>query len=126
VLYVGALTRSQSYTRSSFSSSAATTASALTVTISNVSCSDCSAESFCHDHSSGAVYGGSLSAVHFGAHTFSYNNGASLESNIVSNSTCKHTRVYGLRVSINASAYSKTSASSGACFYSWCIVPQHF
>jgi hypothetical protein len=97
-LHVGAYAWSQA--RSAGSSSSVcdtTTASGLSVSIINSSCTDCISSTISSGLSFGAhSSGGSVSALHVGAHAWSFSN-----SSIASSSVCNTTTANGLSVRIS-------------------------
>jgi hypothetical protein len=114
VMYVGAHTLSESLESrgSSFSSSAATTALDISVSVNNAPCYDCSAltSSTIVSNFGASAYGGSMSVVFFGAHTWSFSQG----SNSISTSAA--TIASDVSVSVLHSPCSNCSAlvSSGS------------
>jgi hypothetical protein len=117
-LHVGAYAWSLSVSASSSSSCASTSASGLTVNISNAPCANCSATTIALDSNGAKSYGGSMSALHVGAYAWSY----SVSAN--SSSSCASTDASGLTVNIsnapcaNCSAVTTTALdSNGAKSY---------
>ena len=111
VVYVGAYAWSLSNSYNSSSTCGATTASGVSVSVSNAPSSSCSAATTTSGSPSyGAnAYGGSMSLVYIGGHVFSFSNGAYL---IVSASSCNSTQVARLSLSINSSTFSSDLALS--------------
>jgi len=103
-------------TSTSNSTSGLTTASGVSVFISNVNSSNCSATTtgFYGANS----YGGSISVVHIGAYTWSIALGSSINPSTFS--VCGATNVFGLVVSISSSVFadcsSRTLHSSSSIF----------
>jgi len=104
-LYLGGYAWSHSGSSSSRSTSGLTTASGVSVSISNVNSSGCSATTKGSD--GGNSYGGSMSVVYIGAYAWSSTYGSSLSS-----SSCGATNVTGLVVSISSSTFADSSAAS--------------
>jgi hypothetical protein len=109
VMHVGAYALSQTFGEGSPSSSTcgATSASGVSVGISDAPCSNCSAltTSGCDSNQANA-YGGSMSVVHVGAHAWSLTNRESSPSS----STCGATSASGVSVSISDAPCSNCSA----------------
>jgi len=99
---------------SSSSTSGLTTASGVSVSISNVNSSNCSAASYpvANNGASWGVnsYGGSMSVVYIGAYAWSNAGGAQDSSS--SSSICGTTNVTSLVVSISSSKFADSSAGS--------------
>jgi hypothetical protein len=96
VLYVGAYAWSSSPPANSFSASEATTVSDVHVSVSNASCSNCSAVTTSQSMASGAnAYGGSMSVLYVGAYAWS----SSQESK--SSSSSASTNVSGIMVIVD-------------------------
>ena len=115
VLYVGAYAWSLSSAAASSSSSmcGATTASGVSVHVSDSGCSSCSALSTSGRQSFGAnSYGGSISASYIGALSYSF---AAGEFRFSSNSVIETTRVHRLSVTITNCTIADTQAMSGEC-----------
>jgi hypothetical protein len=113
VLYVGAYAWSRSNADSSSSSSRceATTASGLSVQVSDSACWNCSVLSTSGSGSLGAnSYGGSISACYIGAYSYSAASGDFLFS---SRSIVGATRVHGLSITIKNAKIADTEAVSG-------------
>jgi len=117
-LYVGAYALSYSYEASSSSAGEATNVSGVSVSVSDASCSNCSAYAALGFEALGALsYGGSIS-FYVGAHGYSYSNGA---ADRLSRSFCNLTRVLGLDISVQSSDFQLSRASSRtsscSCFH---------
>ena len=111
VLYVGAYAWSWSAAASSSSSSMceATTASGVSVHVSDSGCSNCSALSASGTSSFGAnSYGGSMSGLYVGADAWSWSDAASSNSR----SMCEATTASGVSVRVSDSGCSNCSALS--------------
>jgi hypothetical protein len=124
VVYIGAYAWSQSNSAISNSSCGGTSARGLSVSISNVPCSNCSAVTSRKGVSYGAnAYGGSLSIVYIGAYAWSFSNG--LSDFAAGSSSCGETDASGLSVSVSnvpcfdcsANTSSSRSLSYGANSY---------
>ena len=127
VVYVGAYALSFSNTASSSSECGSTTASGVSVSVSNAPSSNCSAvttsSGFAFGSSGANAYGGSMSVVHVGAYAWSVSQGA---SDISSVSYCDSVRTTELSLSIFNSTFSDSLASSRKHCYallSSCEVP---
>jgi hypothetical protein len=108
-VHVGAYawSRSQTGESDSISSTAETILSGLSVSISNAPCSNCVTSTTHSQDSNGAnSYGGSISALHVGAYSWSMSNGRQ------SISTTRQTILSGLSVSINNAPCSNCVAST--------------
>lgn len=117
--YIGAYAWSRSLSDSPVSSSSstgATNVSSVSVVVSEAPCIGCSAVTTTEDISSGAnSYGGSLSALHIGAYSFSFSRSGG------SSSTCSATIVSGVSVRVSNSACincSSVANSESASFQS--------
>ncbi len=111
VLYVGAY--SWSFSNREFSSSSSrcgeTSASGVSVQVSDLACRNCSASSMGGRRSFGVnSYGGSTSVLHVGAYSWSFSNAASSSSS----SSCEATTASGVSVQVSDSAFSNCSALS--------------
>jgi hypothetical protein len=98
-----------SRTFSSSSKSGLTTANGVSVSISNVNSSSCSATTT--GFTGGNSYGGSMSVVYIGAQALSFAGGSSSGSSS-SSSSCGTTNITGLVVSISSSTFADSSAAS--------------
>jgi hypothetical protein len=79
--------------------------SGVHVSVSNASCSNCSAVTTSDGHSNGAnAYGGSMSVLYVGAYAWSFSN------DIISSSASEATTVSGVHVSVSNSSCSNCSA----------------
>jgi hypothetical protein len=110
VLYVGAYAWSFSKKANSSSASEATTVSGVHVSVSNASCSICSAVTTSEGFSHAAnAYGGSMSVLYVGAYAWSYSTRGD------SSSASEATTVSGVHVSVSNAGCSNCSAvtSSG-------------
>jgi hypothetical protein len=117
VLHVGAYSWSRSAAANSISSSTcgAATASNVSVHISGSGCSNCIAISTSGYYSNGAnLYGGSMSALHVGAYSWSF----SVAANGNSISTIEATTASDVSVYISGSGCSNCSAISTSGYYS--------
>jgi hypothetical protein len=111
VLHVGAY--SWSFSDSSSSTCAATSAKEVSVQVSESDCSNCSA-STSGNHTYGAnSYGGSISVLHIGAYSWSYS--SSLSSSL-SSSTCRTTNATEVHVFIKHSHCNDCSSYSAGTF----------
>jgi hypothetical protein len=106
VVYVGAYAWSLSFLANSSSLCGTTTASGLSVSVSNASSSNCSAVTMnIGGQSLGAnSYGGSMSVVYIGAYAWSYSDAA------LSSSACGATTASGVSVSVSNASSSNCSA----------------
>jgi hypothetical protein len=96
VLHVGAYAWSRSASSNSSSTCAATTASGLSVRVSDTPCSNCVASTASSGHSNGAnSFGGSLSVMYIGAYAWS----RSFDAN--SSSTCAATTAISLSIRVS-------------------------
>ena len=115
VLYVGAYAWSRSNAASSNSRSMceATTASGVSVHVSDSGCSNCSALSTSGFSSFGAnSYGGAIGASYIGSLSYSF---AAGEFRFSSSSVIESTRVHRLSVTITNCTIADTQAMSGEC-----------
>jgi hypothetical protein len=95
---------------SSSSTCGTTSASSLSVSVSNSSCVDCSASTSCGGLSGGAnSYGGSMSIIYVGAYAWSFSNGGGRLSSI---SFCNSTHMELLSVSVASSSYHDSKSIS--------------
>ncbi len=111
VVYVGAYVWSLSYTANSISACGATTASDVSVSVSNTRSSNCSAVTTMSGGSSYGAnsYGGSMSVVYVGAYVWSSSNAAGDSS-----SACGTTTASGVSVSVSNAPCSNCSAVTTA------------
>ena len=110
LVHVGAYAWSSSNTATSSSACGSTTASGVSVSVSNAPSFNCSAVTSSEGLSLGAnAYGGSMSVVHVGAYAWSGSEGA---SGISSVSYCDSVRTTELSLSIINSTFSDSLASS--------------
>jgi hypothetical protein len=116
VVHVGATAWSFSYDPSSPSSSVcgATSASGVSVNVSNAPCYNCSALTTSGDKSDDSfqadAYGGSMSVVHVSATAWSFSNDDGISLNSPSSSVCGATSASGVSVKINNSPCTNCSA----------------
>jgi hypothetical protein len=109
VLFVGAYSWSLSNTSFSFSECKATSATGVSVNVSDSGCSNCSAVSSSVSTSKGSnAYGGAMSAFFVGAYSWS------LSNTDYSSSACEATSVSGVSVQVSDSGCSSCSAVSSS------------